>query len=295
MKITLPDGSGESHFDDHDKISAYAKEAVYQMKAAGILKGDNHNRFLPQGNALRSEAAAVLHRFITYAETHGDTEEPGEGDDEDDPDTNAVTFSVEKFTLGQGYIVEPMLVEMEEGDTVADVLDTVFSDQSIEYTFSDTDKGFYMSSIRDNDRSEAHIPQYIFDAAQAEEKTVTDSRKKTNWLGEFDYSDQSGWIYWVNNEQPNYSAGYYELEYGDVIRWQFTVCGLGRDLGTTVGGAAPYINAANKDALTTAVATINTNKDTAKKGSEAYANAITVLQSMESSQTEVDDALAALK
>jgi|GEM_PF-3097392 len=46
-------------FADHDEISAYAVEAVYKMKAKGIIKGYN-NEFRPQDALTRAEAAAVI-------------------------------------------------------------------------------------------------------------------------------------------------------------------------------------------------------------------------------------------
>jgi hypothetical protein len=85
------------------------------------------------------------------------------------------------------------------------------------------------------------------------------------------------------------------VENGDVIRWQFTVYGLGRDVGAAIGALAPYITVANKDALTTAIATINTDNDTTAMGSDAYADALTVLMNMESTQNQVDSALTALE
>jgi hypothetical protein len=285
MDITLPDGSNESQFKDHNKISDYATEAVYRMKAAGILQGDEKNYFNPQYSATRAEAAAVIERFITYCDNIVPDPEP-------EPEADIVTFSVEKFTLGQGYIVVPMLVEISDGDTVADVFENALTEQNVEYYSSDTDMGFYLRRIKDNDTSEANIPQYIQDVAG---DNIDCGRDRENWLGEFDYTSQGGWVYWVNNEQPEVSAGSYEVENGDVIRWQFTVYGLGRDVGAAIGALAPYITVANKDALTTAIATINTDNDTTAMGSDAYADALTVLMNMESTQNQVDSALTALE
>ncbi|MED0677133.1 S-layer homology domain-containing protein [Aneurinibacillus thermoaerophilus] len=49
-------------------------------------------------------------------------------------------------------------------------------------------------------------------------------------LGEFDRGPQSGWMYSVNGWFPNYSAGIYMLEDGDVVAWRYTL-DLGKDLG----------------------------------------------------------------
>ena len=34
-----------------------------------------------------------------------------------------VTVAIEKFTIGQGYLVEPVLVEITEGESTAQILD----------------------------------------------------------------------------------------------------------------------------------------------------------------------------
>lgn len=52
-------------------------------------------------------------------------------------------------------------------------------------------------------------------------------------LYEFDLGAKSGWMYRVNGEFPNKSAGAYKLKDGDVIEWLYTV-DLGKDLGAEV-------------------------------------------------------------
>lgn len=60
----LPEVHTQNVFADDDEISSYAKEAVKQMQAAGIISGKNDNLFNPQGTATRAEASAVLSRFV---------------------------------------------------------------------------------------------------------------------------------------------------------------------------------------------------------------------------------------
>lgn len=56
-------------------------------------------------------------------------------------------------------------------------------------------------------------------------------------LYEFDGGKDSGWMYSVNGEFPNYGCSQYILEEGDAVRWVYT-CDLGKDVnaGDTVGG-----------------------------------------------------------
>lgn len=50
-----------------------------------------------------------------------------------------------------------------------------------------------------------------------------------NNLYEFDCGEQSGWMYTVNGEIPNYSCSDYKVENGDEIIFCYT-CNLGKDI-----------------------------------------------------------------
>ncbi|MGM9554364.1 MAG: S-layer homology domain-containing protein [Faecousia sp.] len=52
-----------SGFPDADKISDYAKEAVYWTVGEGIINGSD-GKLLPQGNATRAQVATILMRYI---------------------------------------------------------------------------------------------------------------------------------------------------------------------------------------------------------------------------------------
>ncbi|MGN1306987.1 MAG: leucine-rich repeat protein [Faecousia sp.] len=52
-----------SAFPDANKISAYAKEAVYWTVGEGIINGSD-GKLLPQGNATRAQVATILMRYI---------------------------------------------------------------------------------------------------------------------------------------------------------------------------------------------------------------------------------------
>ncbi|HMM06511.1 MAG TPA: S-layer homology domain-containing protein [Clostridiales bacterium] len=59
--ISLTDGGGAERFADDGSIASYAKEAVYAMKASGIINGMGGNQFVPKGTATRGQAAKILH------------------------------------------------------------------------------------------------------------------------------------------------------------------------------------------------------------------------------------------
>lgn len=100
-----------------------------------------------------------------------------------------------------GWILEPVTVTFNEGESVFDVLKQVCKDNKIQLEFSFTP--IYNSS-------------YI---------------EGINNLYEFDCGSLSGWMYEVNDWFPNYGCSRYEVKNGDVIEWQYTC-----DLGGVIGG-----------------------------------------------------------
>lgn len=218
-----------------------------------------------------------------------------------------VTLSMEKFTLGLGYIIEPVRVPFYEGDNGADIITRVMDDYGYEYDYrgaiNDTSgvvgSTFYLAGVKDEDYRDAEIPQYILDEIKKDDGDLT-GREQEGWLGEFDYTYMSGWMYCVNNVFPNYGASSYKPKDGDVIRWQFTVWGYGADISdNSQWGEANYLDYANKDKLTKKVAEVNsaTNKNKLLSNSavkNAYNNAMNILQDMTASQTKVDKAYSEL-
>ena len=217
-----------------------------------------------------------------------------------------VTVSMEKFTLGLGYIIEPVIVPIYEGDTGAKVITRLMDEKLGPGSYTNTgsvddDSGvvgqtFYLASVRDNDDREANIPQYILD-----ECDEPYGRDREGWLGEFDYTFMSGWMYAVNNWFPNYGSASYKLKDGDVMRWQFTTWGYGSDLGSTfMGGGDALITPPDKDELTTAIATVNSSssKDEYLNNTDvkkAYDEALKIHQDMETTKEKVEAATKNLK
>lgn len=99
-----------------------------------------------------------------------------------------------------GWILKPVTVTFNEGESVFDVLKQVCKDNKIQLEFSFTP--IYNSS-------------YI---------------EGINNLYEFDCGSLSGWMYEVNEWFPNYGCSRYEVKNSDVIEWHYT-CNLGEDVG----------------------------------------------------------------
>lgn len=141
-----------------------------------------------------------------------------------------IVMSIEKFTLGQGYLMEPQYVPFYEGDTMASVTLRELTRIGCSYNYDGRmTQGFYISEISDPDRGETKIPQYILDALeQGRMKLYKDFTPE--YLGEFDYTRQSGWMYSINGAFPDVSACEMIPKNGQTLRWQFTLVGIGRDL-----------------------------------------------------------------
>lgn len=99
-----------------------------------------------------------------------------------------------------GWILKPVTVTFNEGESVFDVLKQVCKDNKVQLEFSFTP---------------------IYNSAYIE---------GINNLYEFDCGSLSGWMYEVNGWFPNYGCSRYEVKNGDVIEWQYT-CDLGGDIG----------------------------------------------------------------
>lgn len=157
-----------------------------------------------------------------------------------------VVLSGETFTLGQGYFYEPTLVDLYVGDTCATVLVRAFEEAGLELKYGSINS-FYLSKIKGVDKGWTCLPGYMKE--YLEENGVELEENDDEWLGEFDYTGMSGWMYTVNGVLPNIGMSGYKPKDGDVFRLQFSTYGYGSDLGTPMmGGSAPEM--ADKTAIT---------------------------------------------
>ncbi|HCI60602.1 MAG TPA: hypothetical protein DE313_07300 [Ruminococcus sp.] len=113
---------------------------------------------------------------------------------------NILDKSKKEIIPDDGWILKPVTVTFNEGESVFDVLKQVCRDNKFQLEFSFTP---------------------IYNSAYIE---------GINNLYEFDCGSLSGWMYEVNDWFPNYGCSRYEVKNGDVIEWQYT-CDLGGDIG----------------------------------------------------------------
>lgn len=219
------------------------------------------------------------------------------------------TVSVEKFTIGQGYVLEPVQVKLESGDTADKVFDKAMKTAGITYSASST-YGFYLTSINNADSKNVNIPQRISDMESYSSKFASyeppsnikndGNSLPDNALGEYSYNGMAGWLFTINGEIGSTSIDKVEVKSGDVIRCQFSVYGWGADIGSSANTEYTGIHAipaVAKEALTKVAASVNSkkadwaNNETVKT---AYNNAISILSNFDLTQANVDAALEVL-
>lgn len=217
-----------------------------------------------------------------------------------------VTLSIEKFTIGQGYLIEPTQVVLHEGDTCANLVKDILKKNNYEIEALTTSNGWYLSGIKNADDGTTKIPDVIKNMdTQVNGKDIIyppdDTAKNVTYpdLSEFSYHRNAGWMYSVNGEFPNVGMAARIPKDGDVIRVQFTVYGLGADLGSQYkDGGVRALNIANKEKLTKKVAQFNEQKGkwlNIYSASDRYNYAMEVLEKLDSKQWKVDDALEQLE
>ena len=114
------------------------------------------------------------------------------GSEEPEEDNQSVDITIKGYD--NNTILSKTSMTIGNGDSILDVTEMVLDIQNISYDAS----GGYMSEI--------------------------------DGLAAFDYGGQSGWMFSINGDFPDYSADSVEAEDGDDIKWVYTV-----DLGNDVG------------------------------------------------------------
>lgn len=203
-------------------------------------------------------------------------------------DGGSIYISVEKFTIGQGYLVEPREISISEGEKVSSVFERLMKEEGItpiiEYNSS---YGWYLSGIENADNGNINVPECVKTLADSDPFTDLSNLSKVNnkfypTLREFSYTQGSGWCYFVNNYFPNVGLGGWTAKDGDVIRICFTI--YAGDLGTDGKLTLP-----NYDEITKKMAVYNRDNELCdQKGYQlAYKNALSIVTNMDNSIEQV--------
>ena len=144
---------------------------------------------------------------------------------------DTLTLTVEKNTIGQGMILDPVQVEFTKGESCADVVLRGMKEHNITpiYTW-DSSYGFYLSGVKNCDSGSVNLPDCI-KKVMTECKTWTGdsleltANKYAPDLTEFSYCSASGWTYTLNDEFMGVGMGASYPSDGSVIRVMFALCG----------------------------------------------------------------------
>ena len=239
-------------------------------------------------------------------------------------------WSVEAFTIGCGYLIEPTEVPVYEGETSAEQLLRLLSENGFVGYYGGTVKSsFYLAYIADGtaagerynnyQRSQSpavprelklapSIPALLIPHLEAGMTFFDPYDYEKNWtgyLGEFVFTNGSGWMYTVNNVFPNVGFADCYLSDGDIVRVQFTL-GYGADIGgaaavgTDIPGAGEqpaggYFSVADKDRLSSAICRARASGLMMRSNVKAaYQAACGVMATLNAAQDAADAAAEAL-
>ncbi|MDT2829785.1 Ig-like domain-containing protein [Vagococcus carniphilus] len=304
VKVTVKEDNKDKELNAHkeatNKSLATYKDAkdyrkTQQDEITSILKYSdaqvNKAKDKAEIDAIAEETKAKLDAIKTEKQL---TADENKGD--------VVTFSLEKFTIGQGFIVEPVKVPFKKNENVAQLFDRVAKANKLEYwNAGSLNKNFYLQGIENVDNKKIKIPAYIpekLNGPTTEEALATS--KTDSDLGEFDYNQGSGWYYLVNGTAANVGMSDWEVKPNQVVRVAFTLV-WGEDLsGTNFGEGLSRISVSNKDDAMTTLADFNGRSD--KKQllenstiKTAYDNLNTKVQDTIIAQIDINKATADFK
>src|SRR5690625_1106315 len=163
---------------------------------------------------------------------HGDLYEDGEtiGD---------ITISVEASTIGLGYIIPPETLDIRQGENGVQVIDRLFTDHGIDYDYTgSSENSFYLEAIyKSNLVVDPKIPSDLAKLLEQDMDRYDPEDYLTDSLGEFDFTNGSGWMYSVNGNYPNVGFADWHFKDGDEVRIRFTLA-----YGSDIGGGMPGTN-----------------------------------------------------
>lgn len=142
-----------------------------------------------------------------------------------------VRVVVDATTVGVGIVADEK-VDLIQGKPASYTLLAALEQMNFEYEFAGTEMiGFYIRSIsRGNAFKKAEIPPELYAMIQKDEIEMRSPCSK-NRLGEYDFTQGSGWLYSVNG--GNYAGkglSEWYLNDGDTLYMRFTVA-YGKDIG----------------------------------------------------------------
>lgn len=174
----------------------------------------------------------------------------------DTEDGKSVICSVEAVNASLGYIVAPVRVEAEDGESCAQIFVDLLCGYGLDPIYSGTaEENFYLKRIGGLDTNDASVPATLADFLTNNKVKVTNNISEDGALGEFDLAEASGWIYTVNGEMPDAAMCDFIPEENDVIRLCFSLC-YGADIARREDWGFEYgsLEIPYRDEITAAIA-----------------------------------------
>ncbi len=198
-----------------------------------------------------------------------------------------VTFAVEKFSIGQGYIVEPWRVPVREYEQMGGIEFLRYAVHGTSLNTTTTGENVYVWGFTDTDTGEVNLPDCL-DGVVDKESLI--ERADEKYLSEGDYTAESGFVFFLNGEPAPFGISDYEAQVDDVVRFSFTVYNYGADVGcdnSSWGGSKSLIGDVNRDEATTWIAKIKELKQ--KLGyAPDISKQMAVICDLDSTQDEID-------
>lgn len=217
----------------------------YEIKADADTRG-KYNINLSRSMDLASDGVYTIKIDATGADGKAYTKSVEIIDFSEDKDSltpeGHVIFMIEKFSLGKGYYMEPKQVNIYNFDTVATVTLRALGDDAadlVQNTGNLAGRNLYISQLKDPSMKNAAInpPKYIMDKIPDADKDFNGKYANSDdWLGEFDYTSKSGWVFTQNDKGLTSSSADTKVKPNDVIRMMFTLYGTGADVGCGMQG-----------------------------------------------------------
>lgn len=157
------------------------------------------------------------------------------GDENGAEPVGSVSISIEAGTVGLGTILPATSIDFYQGEQLSSVFLRLLQNSGLDWrNDGDATGGFYLKAIgRGGITAGAAIPDELM--AHLQEVNCQMSGHDANWLGEFDFTMDSGWLYFVNGEYMNVGMSAYFPADGDEIRLRFSLYS-GADVGAGTNG-----------------------------------------------------------
>lgn len=144
-----------------------------------------------------------------------------------------ITISLEGGTVGIPYFIRPQKMEVTDGENLAQVVERFLTENGYSYRHAGTIKeGFYLSAVKKKGMLAGFsIPKDLIQKIE-EDNFIFDIEGYAgeDELGEFDFSQGSGWMYSINGIYSSYGLSKAHAQDGDIVRIRFTLA-YGKDIG----------------------------------------------------------------